>query len=133
MAALVWKSEPSTEKSYISLQAIGWQVNVRSYSWSPPTDVYETDTSFMVRVEVAGMRQSDFSISLEKNYLIISGVRAEVQERRAYYQMEIRFGEFSTSVEVPHGVDVSLAEAEYDDGFLMVILPKSKTHTITSL
>jgi HSP20 family molecular chaperone IbpA len=38
--------------------------------------------------------------------------------------MEIRFGEFSSSVEVPAGVDVSKAEADYEDGFLNVVLPK---------
>jgi HSP20 family protein len=126
MATLIWKSEPSAEKSYVTLQAIGWQVNAHSYSWSPPTDVYETEASFVVRVEVAGMRQADFSVGAEKNFLVISGVRREVQERRAYHQMEIRFGEFSTAVEIPHGVDISQAQAEYEDGFLIVILPKTK-------
>jgi HSP20 family molecular chaperone IbpA len=48
----------------------------------------------------------------------------ESPERRAYHQMEIRFGEFSSSVEVPAGVDVSKAEADYEDGFLNVVLPK---------
>ncbi len=106
------------------LQAIGWQVNIHSYTWSPPTDVYETDASFVVRVEVAGMRESDFTIDVKNNYLVISGTRVDAQERRAYHQMEIRFGEFSTGVELPTGVNVDKAEAEYEDGFLTVVLPK---------
>jgi HSP20 family protein len=126
MATLIWKSQASAEKPYVTLQAIGWQVNVKSYSWSPPTDVYETETGFVVRVEVAGMRQSDFSINIEKNYLVISGVRADLPERRAYHQMEIRFGDFSTAIELPSGVDVEKAEAEYEDGFLTVVFPKKK-------
>ena len=44
--------------------------------------------------------------------------------------MEIRFGEFSTAVELPPGVDVSKAEADYEDGFLNVILPKVKPTNI---
>jgi len=127
MATLIRKSQAAAEKPYVTLQAIGWQVNVKSYSWSPPTDVYETETSFVVRVEVAGMRQADFSINIEKNYLVISGVRADTPERRAYHQMEIRFGEFSTAVELPSSVDVERAEAEYEDGFLTVVLPKIKS------
>lgn len=106
------------------LQAIGWQVNIHSYTWSPPTDVYETDASFVVRVEVAGMRESDFTIDVKNNYLVIGGTRVDAQERRAYHQMEIRFGEFSTGVELPTGVNVDKAEAEYEDGFLTVVLPK---------
>ena len=36
------------------LHAVTWQV--RSSIWSPPTDVYETDEAYVVRVEIAGMR-----------------------------------------------------------------------------
>jgi HSP20 family protein len=112
------------------MRGIGWQVGIHSYSWSPPTDVYETETSFVVRVEVAGMRELDFTINTDDNFLFISGVRSESPERRAYRQMEIRFGEFSTAVELPLGVDVSKADADYQDGFLNVILPKLKPTNI---
>jgi HSP20 family protein len=121
MAAL---NRISIENRANILQAIGWQVNIHSYSWSPPTDVYETDASFVVRVEVAGMRESDFSIDVDDDYIVISGVRVDAQEHRAYHQMEIRYGEFSTGVELPHGVNVDKSEADYEDGFLTVVLPK---------
>jgi HSP20 family protein len=106
--------------------AIGWQVSIHSYAWTPPTDVYETEASFVVRLEVAGMRQSDFSIDVEEKFLIIRGMRSESPEHRTYRQMEIRFGEFSTAVEIPAGADVSKAQADYEDGFLNVVMPKIK-------
>jgi HSP20 family protein len=81
-------------------------------------------------VEVAGMRQSDFTINAEDNFLVISGIRSESPDRRVYRQMEIRFGEFSTAVELPMGVDVNKAEADYEDGFLNIILPKLKPTNI---
>lgn len=116
--------------SFSGRRAIGWEVNIHSYAWSPPTDVYETDACFVVRLEVAGMRQSDFSIDVEDNFLVISGVRSESPERRTYHQMEIRFGEFSTSIEIPAGADVSKSQADYEDGFLNVVMPKIKPTTI---
>ena len=130
MTELIWKAEPSLDKHGKTLHALGWQVNLRSFTWSPPTDMYETDASFVLRVEVAGMREADFSINMEKNYLVISGVRIDAQERRAYHQMEIRFGEFSTGIELPPGVDINKTDAEYEDGFLTVILPKLKPAVI---
>jgi HSP20 family protein len=130
MSPLLWKPDSQTERSFSGLRAIGWQVGVHSYAWSPPTDVYETDASFVVRVEVAGTRESDFTINVEDNCLVISGIRSESPERRAYHQMEIRFGEFSTAIELPLGVDVNKAEADYEDGFLNVILPKLKPTNI---
>jgi HSP20 family protein len=130
MSSLLWKSDPRMERSFSGHRAIGWQVGIHSYAWSPPTDVYETETSFVVRVEVAGMRESDFTINAEDNFLLISGVRSESPERHTYHQMEIRFGEFSTAVELPLGIDVSKADADYQDGFLTIILPKLKPANI---
>jgi HSP20 family protein len=126
MSSIVWKPDARTERSFSGLRAIGWQVSIHSYAWSPPTDIYETELNFVVRVEVAGMCESDFTINVEDNFLVISGVRSETPEWRAYRQMEIRFGEFSTAVELPTGVDVSKIDANYQDGFLSVVLPKLK-------
>ena len=123
-------SDPRMLQSFSGSRLVGWQVNTHTHAWSPPTDVYETEAGFVVRVEVAGMRESDFAINVEDNFLVISGVRTESQEWRAYRQMEIRFGEFSTAVELPIGLDVSKADADYKDGFLNVVLPKLKPTNI---
>jgi len=130
MAPLIWKPESSGERASTALQALGWQVNVRSYSWSPPADVYETSASFVVRLEVAGMRESDFSINVDKNFLVVSGVRVDSAEHRAYHQMEIRYGEFNTAIELPPGVNTNQAGAEYEDGFLTILFPKIKPDDI---
>jgi HSP20 family protein len=128
--SLPLRRDHQNELSFSGMHAIGWQVGIHSYAWSPPTDVFETDASFIVRLEVAGMRQSDFSIDVEDNFLVISGVRRESPERRTYQQMEIRFGEFSSAVEIPAGADVSNAQADYEDGFLNIVIPKIKPTTI---
>jgi HSP20 family protein len=107
------------------LQTISW--HVRSNIWSPPTDVYETEDNYVIKVEIGGMRDEDFEVSVENNILTISGYRSDQNERRAYHQMEIRFGRFELAVEVPVTVDLEKATAEYKDGFLMVMLPKSNT------
>jgi HSP20 family protein len=110
------------------IHSIGWQV--RSSIWSPPTDEYETETAYIVRVEIAGMREENFEIAIENSTLFISGSRPDKQERRAYQQMEIRFGKFATAVSLPGPVDVDHALAEYQDGFLTVTLPKQKPNQI---
>jgi HSP20 family protein len=106
------------------LHAVSWQVH--SGVWSPPTDEYETENVIVVRVEIAGMRDEDFEVSVENNTLLISGVRPDHLERRAYHQMEIRFGKFVTAISLPAPVNVDEATAEYKDGFLTVTLPKVK-------
>ena len=109
---------------------INWRVTSRPRAWRPPTDVYEHEDKMVVRVEIAGMNEADFSISLDQNILTIQGVRADVSERRAYHQMEINFGEFATAVEILVPIVVDQVRAEYQNGFLWVILPKAQPKTI---
>lgn len=107
-----------------------WRLSVRTPVWRPATDVYETEDTVVVRVEVAGMREEDFSIELEGRYLTIRGSRPDQAERRAYHQMEIRFGEFSTQVELPVAVESEQVQAIYGNGFLRVTLPKTRSQQI---
>ena len=133
MTTVVWKANSGSalpERRRMLLNAINWQVEIQSHAWSPSTDLYETEAAYIVRVEIAGMRQQDFSIALESNHLIISGARTEAPERRAYHQMEIRFGEFSSVVALPGPVDTEKSTAEYEDGFLIVILPRATPNKI---
>ena len=111
------------------LHAVSWQVH--SSIWSPPTDEYETNDAYIVRVEIAGMREEDFEVVVENDTLLISGYRPDLPERRAYHQMEIRFGKFATAIGLPGPVNVDKASAEYKDGFLTVNLPKAKSNQIT--
>jgi HSP20 family protein len=112
------------------LHAVGWQVQVRAGLWSPPTDVYETENNYVVRVEIAGMRDEDFEITIENNFLMISGSRPDIPERRAYQQMEIRFGKFETVVGIPGPLDFESSHADYKEGFLTVTMPKAKPNQI---
>jgi len=125
MPAIVRKASAMiTETRREILQAVSW--NVRS-TWSPPTDVYETEESCVIKLEIAGMRDEDFEVAFENNILMISGNRLDLNERRAYHQMEIRFGKFEIAVELPMVVDIEKATARYQDGFLVVVLPKVKS------
>ena len=98
--------------------------HVHSSLWTPPTDVYETEDNLVVKVEVAGMRDDHFEVSVEDQVLMIRGNRPDFNERRAYHQMEIRFGKFEIAIGLPAGIDLDRATAEYKDGFLTVIFPK---------
>lgn len=100
-----------------------WRLISRPHAWRPPTDVYETDESIIIRVEVAGMREPDFTISLVERSLTIRGIRQDTSERRAYHQMEIAFGEFTTEIELPYQVISDKVGATYRDGFLRITLP----------
>lgn len=123
MPTIVRRSHPTIIETRREIfHSVGWQI--RSSVWSPPTDVYETEERFVVRVEVAGLKDDDIEVAIENNVLMISGNRSDLNERRAYHQMEIRFGKFEIAVEIQVPVEVDQSVAEYKDGFLIVQLPK---------
>lgn len=109
----------------------GWRVSLRPVTWRPPTDVYEVEDGYVVRVEVAGMREEDFSVELDGRFLVVRGVRSDTPERRAFHQMEIRFGEFSIEIEMPAPVQAADVQATYQDGFLRILLPKARAKHIS--
>jgi HSP20 family molecular chaperone IbpA len=96
----------------------------QTHVWRPPTDVYETEQSVRVQVEVAGMEHADFSVTLEGHVLRVTGTRKDHLERRVYHQMEIHTGDFLTEVDLPVCVDPNFVRAHYHDGFLLVDLRK---------
>ncbi len=122
-------SKPA-ELQYLDPSPLNWRMSSRPLSWKPPTDIYETDEMIVVRVESAGMREVDFTIELKGRLLSIHGMRQDASERRAYHQMEIRFGEFNIDLELPFPIEADQVQATYHNGFLRVSLPKARPRHI---
>lgn len=124
------RSNDLASDPYLNNGLIHWRVSMRPHLWRPATDLFELEDRYIVRVEVAGMNEKDFSISMDQNVLTIRGARPDSSERRAFHQMEIQYGEFITQVEIPNNIERDRVEAEYQDGFLRVILPKAQPKQI---
>ena len=94
--------------------------------WRPPADVYETDTAFVVKIELAGMRDAEIAITLDEHSLRIEGRRPERRDEHlaCYHQIGVNYGAFAVEVFLAGPVDYDNVEAHYDDGFLFVELPK---------
>ncbi len=108
-----------------------WVIVRHATVWQPPTDVYEQDRRLIVLVEIAGMREGDFNVTLQGQQLIISGVRQRMtREDSAFHQLEIPFGEFRTEVSLPWPVARDDVSAQYRDGFLRVELPHAPAQKI---
>jgi HSP20 family protein len=100
--------------------------------WHPPTDVYETDDSVVVVVEIAGLRQGDYELTLSNRTMEVRGRRRDPADKLAYYQMEIRYGEFLAQILLPwplRDADQDV-EATYEDGFLRVELRKAELRRV---
>lgn len=96
--------------------------------WRPRTDVYEEDEHLTFEVEVPGLDTSDLDVSFENGRLTVSGERRperDVDEGdRNYYRSERVYGPFQRSFALSQKLDPDKIEAEYEDGVLIIRVPK---------
>ncbi len=92
--------------------------------WRPPTDVYETPGRVVIKVEIAGMSPDDFTVSFADRILQVRGIRRDKQHKLSYHCLEIQYGEFLSEVYLPGNYAESAIEAQYENGFLTITLPK---------
>jgi HSP20 family protein len=101
--------------------------------WQPPTDVYETDSEIIVKVEIAGVEEDNMEVTIEDDLLIVRGHRTDCSafSKLAVHRMEIACGEFATHAYLPHAVrtDVEI-DCTYRNGMLTVTLLKEAAHKV---
>jgi HSP20 family protein len=105
----------------------GWAGDESGGTWSPAVDIYERGEDLVFRVEVPGVKKEDLEISVENGVLQLKGQRKREQEFRDEnaYRIERSYGTFTRSFSLPTTVDPSRVTAQYRDGELEVVLPKS--------
>lgn len=111
----------------------GWQFVVmrHSHAWHPPTDVMADDDRLVVVIEVAGMKAGEFHVTFADQHLTVTGTRTSTEEQHAaYYQLEVRYGDFRTDIDLPWPINEDEIAAEYEDGFLRIELPRAKAHKV---
>lgn len=123
------RSEIDRLLSQVVLQG-PWAALYGQSVFRPPTDVYETDESLWVRVEIAGMREDDFRVALIDGTLVVAGVRRDTTPKRGFHQMEISWGPFQTEIQLNSAVREDAIEAQYESGFLTIELPKARRRRI---
>lgn len=103
-------------------------------SWIPLVDIYEKDDSYVVKAEVPGIKEGDVDVSVFGERLTIKGEKkaeSEIKEEN-YYRSERSYGSFIRSVDLPPNVDTEKIAANYDDGILEIIIPKTSITEVTS-
>ena len=125
MALIRWEPVPMN-RLFTSLfdTPTGASAPVRRFA--PATDVVESDTHYILRVDLPGVAEEDLSVQLDGDVLTISGERRSQSEQRGsgYVRYERSSGRFRRSVRLPEGIDGSAIEANFDRGVLEVTVPK---------
>lgn len=100
----------------------------RRSSFSPGIDISETETQYVVDVELPGIEKKDIDLNIENNRLTISGERKfeKTEDGKQYHRVETSYGTFSRSLQLPENVNPDSIKASYKDGILNVSIDKSE-------
>ena len=90
--------------------------------WTPAADIYETDSGYVIAIDLPGIKRDALQIDIDDNRLIVKGTR-DVDESGSRRSERPR-GTFLRSFSVPASVDQGNIAAEYKDGVLQIRLPK---------
>ena len=100
----------------------------RRSTWKPAVDVLETPDEYIVRIDLPGVNKEEINIEIKASRLTIQGERRIEAEPRiaAYHSIERETGYFERSFVLPGDVDAEQAEARYQDGVLVIVVPKAE-------
>jgi len=103
--------------------------------WIPSIDLSETNKEYIVRAEIPGVDPKDFDISLNNNVLTIKGERKHEKETKEedFHRIERSYGSFTRSIQLPGEVDEDKVKANYKNGVLEIILPKTKEEAVKKI
>lgn len=93
---------------------------------NPRINIEETDNEIRITAELPGVSESDVHITLEDNFLILSG---EKKQEKQVNEGDLRvveraFGRFRRAVQLPFAPNPESIDARYKDGILSISIPK---------
>lgn len=97
-------------------------------SFAPRVNIVETETGYEVSADLPGITPDDVSVELHEGQLTISGSREQeaAEEGKTFHRVERSYGEFKRVITIPEQVDEESIQADYANGVLTVLLPKSE-------
>jgi HSP20 family protein len=104
-------------------------------NWEPLVDIWETEDSWALQVDLPGVSEADLNLEIDKNTLLIKGtrtVRAPIPNAKGL-QAERPRGQFLRSVAVPDETSRGPVTAQLDQGVLTIEISKiaQAAHKIT--
>ena len=97
-------------------------------TWAPPVDIRESEEALVLALDLPGLRKEDVNITLENNVLTISGDRPfeADQKNETIHRLERAYGAFTRSFTLGPTVQSDNVEANFQDGVLLIKVPKAE-------
>lgn len=98
------------------------------------TDVRETDNSYEVDIDLPGFKKDEISVELKDGYLTINAAKGLDKDQKdkdgSYIRRERYAGSMTRSFFVGNGITKEEVHAKYENGILMLSLPKKAAKAV---
>lgn len=103
-----------------------WDFAFQNESWiSPAVDIYEDTDNFYLTANMPGVGKENTKIKIDNDNLIIMGrIDYSGVVKRNYIMKESDTANYYRTFRISDGIDSTKLEAKYENGQLMVTLPK---------
>lgn len=106
-------------------------------SWTPPCEIYETESGYELSAELPGVRKEDIKVDIEDNRVSFSAEKKSEKRDARTHVSEFSYGTFSRSFTLPQEINLERSGASFENGVLKINLtkatesaPKARTLTV---
>jgi HSP20 family protein len=93
----------------------------------PPINVFQQGDDILAIIELAGVDRNDLQIQAKENTIRIAGRKViAYPENTSLHRRERVSGDFDRTLSLPVNLDPDGIKAEYRDGVLALLLPRSE-------
>lgn len=95
---------------------------------APQVNILQSDDAYSLELAAPGLNKEDFQLNLDNGTLTVSleEKNEEQETEKNFIRREYRFSAFKKSFQLPENVDLGNITAGYENGVLLIILPKIK-------
>jgi len=95
----------------------------------PNAEIVETESGYVVRLELPGVQRDSIDIKATDRNLVISAERTPTGDAATVLMSEFRSGTWSRSFRFPHSLNREKLTANFRDGILEIAAGKAVSHT----
>lgn len=102
------------------------QIPAHEVEFHPPMNVLETESDFIVELEIPGINAKTAEVSMQGDTLAVRGEKKfEDSPDRRIHAQECYYGKFHRYIEIPDDIIPEKISADYKNGVLRIVLPKA--------
>ncbi|HEY5681644.1 MAG TPA: Hsp20/alpha crystallin family protein [Pseudomonadales bacterium] len=124
MSIVRWNPWREFDDFFTNVAAVPSEHIARS-EWLPPVDISETETEYLIDVEIPAVARDDVAVSVKDGVLTVTGERNfEKETDGKRHRVERQYGRFSRSFRLPENVDEEHISASSKEGVLYLVVSK---------